>query len=146
MRFPMLIACVVGALAGGVVGAAHAMHAPVHPVRVRAIRASVDHYRSVAWLFQRAARQRPTPTSFSYRRSTDPAYLQWTLKQWQEREYDARLHAIDALQHRLDVPLPHGPALHASLTKRIAYARTLTVRLQRIYPGRVTAARTLATA
>jgi hypothetical protein len=143
MRFSLLIACIAGAIATGVVGAANAMHAPVHP-QVRAIRASVDHYRSVAWLFQRAARVHPTPTSFSYRRSTDPAYLQWTLKQWERREYDARLHALDALRRRLDLALPHGPALHASLARRIAYARTLTVSLQRVYPGHVTATRTLA--
>jgi hypothetical protein len=104
----------------------------VRPVRIRAFRAAVDHYRSVAWLYQRAARVRRTPTSYSYRRSTDPAYLQWTVKEWQHREYDARLHAITALQRRLDVKLPAAPGIHASLSRRIAYARTLTTRLQKI--------------
>jgi hypothetical protein len=123
------------ALATVVVGAARAMHpAAASPRRVRAIRASVDHYRSVAWLFERAARRHPTPTSFSYRRSTDPAYLQWTLEQWQHREYDARRLALSALRRRLDLRLPAGPGIHASLPRRIAYARTLTARLQKVDP------------
>jgi hypothetical protein len=132
-------------LATVVVGAARAMHAPAAPARVRAIRQSVDHYRSVAWLFQRAAHQKTTPTSFSYRRSTDGAYLQWTLKQWQQREFEARLHALASLRRRLDLKLPAGPGLHASIASRIAYAKTLTVKLQQIYPGRSTA-RSLASA
>jgi hypothetical protein len=132
-------------LATVVVGAARAMHPATAPARLRTIRASVDHYRSVAWLFQRAARLHPTPTSFSYRRSTDPAYLQWTLKQWQQREFDARARALTALRHRLDLKLPASPGLHASLVSRIAYAKTLTTRLQKVYPGH-TATRSLASA
>jgi hypothetical protein len=54
------------------------------------------------------------------------------------------LTALHALKRRLDLSLPAGPGRHASLGRRIAYARTLTVRLQRIYPGRP--ARSLASA
>ncbi len=133
------------ALATTVVGAARAMHAAAAPVRVRAIRESVDHYRSVAWLFQRAARQPVTPTNYSYRRSTDPAYLQWTLKQWEAREYDARLHALRALKQRLDLSLPASPGLHASLPRRIAYAKTLAIRLEKVDPSHATS-RSLASA
>lgn len=148
MRRFLLKACLLAAvMTAAVVGVARAMHAPAERPHVRALRSAVDHYRSVAWLFQRAARQRRTPTSFSYRRTTDPAYLQWTLKQWQNREYDARLHAVAALRRKLDVSLPSSPGLHASLGRRIAYARTLAVRLQEIYPGRTdTGTRTLADA
>lgn len=146
MRRLLLKACLLAAfVAAGAVGAARAMHAPTHRTQLRGMRSAVEHYRSVAWLFQRAARQRPTPTSYSYRRTSDPSYLQWTLKQWQKREYDARLHAVAALQRKLDIALPASPGLHASLGRRIAYARTLAVRLQKIYPGHTdTGTRTLA--
>ena len=147
MRLSLLSACLIaGFLAAAVVGAAHAMHktAP-RPVRVRAFRTAADHYRSVAWLYQRAARVHPTPTSYSYRKSTDPGYLQWTVKEWQHREFNARLHAIAALRRRLDLNLPTGPGIHASLGRRIAYARTLVSRLQKISPTRIQT-RSLATA
>lgn len=144
LRVSLLFA---GFLAAAVVGAARAMHPSASaPPRVRAIRTAVDHYRSVAWLFQRAARVRPTPTSYSYRRSTDPAYLRWTLAQWQRREFDARRHAVSTLKRKLHVSLPAGPGLHASLARRIAYARTLTVRLHTVYPARATDTRSLASA
>jgi hypothetical protein len=79
--------------------------------------------------------QRTTPTSFSYRRSADPAYLQWTLKEWQQREYDARMHALASLRHRLDLQLPASPGIHAALSRRITFARELAVRLQKVTSG-----------
>lgn len=143
MRLTFASVCVAAAAAAAVVSVARAMHTPL-PVRVHAMRASVDHYRQVAWLFQRAAHRHTTPTSYSYRRSADPAYLQWTLKQWEEREYDARQHAIAALRRRLGLKLSAGPGIHAAISRRIAYSRDLTVKLQRISTGH--AARTLASA
>jgi len=135
LRLSLASVCIAAATAAAVVGAARAMHAPAAPARVRAIRSSVDHYREVAWLFQRAARQHPTPTSFSYRRSTDPAYLQWTLKSWQRHEFDARARALATLRRKLDVSLPASPGIHAALGRRIAYAKTLALKLQRISTG-----------
>jgi hypothetical protein len=135
---------VITAAAVGVARAAQAMHPTEMPRLVRSMRASADHYRTVAWTYQRAARLHRTPTSYSYRRSSDPQYLQWTLAAWQRHEYTARQAALRALKRRLDVSLPIGPGPHASLQRRIAYARTLTVRLQRIYPGHPS--RTLASA
>ena len=132
MRLSFVSVCIAAALAAAVVGAARAMHAPASHPRVRAIRSAVDHYRTVTWLFQRASRQHPTPTSYSYRRSTDPAYLQWTLKEWEHREYDARLHAMSALRHRLRLDLPASPGLHAALDRRIAFARELTQKLAKV--------------
>jgi hypothetical protein len=146
LRLPFLSVCFAAAAAAAVVSVAHAMHAPSAPPRVRAIRSSVDHYRSVAWLFERAAKKRPTPTSYSYRRSTDPSYLQWTLKEWQQREYDARLHALGALQQRLDLKLPASPGLHAALDRRIAYARTVAIKLQKVSTGHEKGTRTLQSA
>lgn len=146
MRLSLFRVCVLAAvLATMMAGAARAMHAPAPPARVHAIRASVDHYRSVAWLFQRAAHQKTTPTTFSYRRSTDGDYLQWTLKQWQQREFDARRQALASLRRRLDLALPASPGIHASIASRLAYSETLTAKLQKIYPGRV-ATRGLASA
>jgi hypothetical protein len=146
LRLSFLSVCCAAAAAAVVVSVAHAMHAPAAPARIRAIRSSVDHYRSVAWLFQRAAKAHPTPTSYSYRKSTDPGYLQWTLKEWQQREYDARLHALAALRQRLHLQLPASPGIHASLGRRIAYARTLAIKLQNLSTGHATATRTLASA
>jgi hypothetical protein len=143
LRLTFASVCIAAAAAAAVVSVARAMHTPL-PVRVRTMRVSVDHYRRVAWLFQRAAHRHTTPTSYSYRRSADPAYLQWTLKQWEEREYDARLHAVAALRRRLGLKLPDGPGIHASIGRRIAYSRDLVVKLQRVSTGH--AARTLASA
>jgi hypothetical protein len=128
----------------GVARAAQAMRPADMPRLVRSMRASADHYRTIAWTYQRAARLHRTPTSYSYRRSSDPEYLQWTVAAWQRHEYAARQAALRALKRRLDVSLPVGPGPHASLQRRITYARTLTVRLQRIYPGHPS--RTLASA
>lgn len=128
----------------GVAHAAQALRPADMPERVRSMRASVDHYRSVAWTYQRAARLHRTPTTYSYRRSSNSAYLQWTVNMWQRRESTARKAALHALKRRLDLSLPAGPGPHASLSRRITYAHTLTVRLRRIYPGH--ASRSLASA
>jgi Transglycosylase-like domain len=135
--------CTVALALIGVAHAAQATHSHASGL-VRTMRISADHYRTVAWTYQRAARRHVTPTTYSYRRSSDPDYLQWTVAAWQRHEYRARVAALHALQQRLEVTLPAGPGLHASLHRRITYARTLTVQLQRIYPGRPT--RSLASA
>src|SRR5439155_1969022 len=90
------------------------------------------------WNYQRAAHVRRTRTSFSYRRSTDRAYLQWSLDTWTSRAYLARLQALAAIHRRLAVNLPKPPRLHAQLSRRISYSRRLTLSLRRIYPGTVT--------
>jgi hypothetical protein len=109
-----------------------------------ALRAVVDHYRLVAWTFERAARRPLAPTDYTYRRSTDPAYLQWTIDTWQRRADAARRAALTRIDRRLAVALPAPPLLHSRLSLRIAYSRRLTLKLQSIYPGK--AARSLASA
>jgi hypothetical protein len=104
---------------------------------VRTTRADVDRYRLLAWTYERVARQRRTPTSYSYRRSTDVSYLEWTLERWERTAYEARGHALARLRRATRRPLPHAPRLHAVLGARIAFDRTLTVRLRKIYPGTV---------
>jgi hypothetical protein len=111
---------------------------PDRPVSLRSLRAVVEHYREVTWMYERAARVERTPTSFSYRRSTDPEYLQWTIDTWTRRAYVARERAVARLDRSLSVSLPRGPALHSRLYARLAYSRRLTLRLRRIYPGTVT--------
>jgi hypothetical protein len=108
------------------------------------MRALVDHYRSLAWTYQRAGHARRTPTSFSYRRSTDRPYLQWTLAQWTRHAYSAQSRALTTIHRRLAVPLPKQPGLHAAIATRLRYNRRLALRLRRIYPGTVT--RTFASA
>ncbi|HVV60081.1 MAG TPA: hypothetical protein VHC45_17095 [Gaiellaceae bacterium] len=116
---------------------AGAARATATATQVRAARADVDRYRLLAWTFQRVAEEPRTPTSYSYRRSSDPSYLEWTLEQWQRTAYEARGHALARLRRQTHRKLPHAPKLHAVLGARIAFDRTLTVDLRRIYPGRV---------
>jgi hypothetical protein len=114
----------------------------LHPAdaSVGELRSLADHYRSVTWAYQRAARQHRTPTSFSYRRSADRGYLRWTIDAWTRRAYVARSRALVSIHRRLQVALPHAPALRAPLAQRVAYSRRLTLSLRRIYPGTVTRA------
>jgi hypothetical protein len=107
---------------------------------VASIRALVDHYRSLAWTYQRAARLPRTKTSFSYRRSSNRLYLRWTLDSWTRRAYRAEHRALSAIHKRLAVPLPAQPALRSSASARLRYSRRLALRLRTIYPGRVTRA------
>jgi hypothetical protein len=111
---------------------------PDRPVTVRALRAAVEHYRQVTWMYERAAHLRRTPTSFSYRRSTDPSYLQWTIDVWTRRAYAARGRALARIHRSLSVELPKAPALHSRLYARLAFSRRLALQLRRIYPGTVT--------
>jgi hypothetical protein len=121
----------------GAAGAARQTTVPAKAAGLRTIRTEIDHYRQLAWSFASVAHERRRPTSFSYRRSTDAAYLEWTLGHWELAAYEERGHALAAIRHRTKAPLPHAPRLHAVLGARIAFARTLTMKLKRIYPGRV---------
>ncbi len=124
-----------------VVGAARAAQ-NVHPTEpsasIPALRALVDHYRLVTWKYQAAAGTRRTPTSFSYRRSSDRAYLGWTIERWTRLAYEARARTLTRIHKRLDVRLPRAPALRSSLHRRLSYSRSLTLHLRKIYPGTVT--------
>jgi Transglycosylase-like domain len=111
---------------------------PDQPAPVKAMRGVIDHYRTLTWTYERAARVGRTRSAFSDRHSTDRAYLQWTIDAWTARAYHARALALARIQRRLSVPLPHAPALHARLARRLSYSRTLTLRLRHIYPGTVT--------
>lgn len=105
---------------------------------VTELRSLADHYRLVTWEYERAAHVRRTPTSFSYRHSSDRAYLRWTIDAWTRRAYRARSVALQKIHRKLAVPLPQAPSLRAPLARRVTYSRRLTLRLRRIYPGRVT--------
>jgi hypothetical protein len=123
-----------------VTGAAFARDArqPDRPAPVASMRSLVDHYRTLTWTYQRASHVKRTASSYSYRRSTDRAYLQWSIDTWTRRAYLARRQALAAIHRRLAVKLPPPPRLHAQLSDRLAYSRQLTLRLRRIYPGTVT--------
>jgi hypothetical protein len=107
---------------------------------VRQLRMLTDHYRLVTWQFQKAARVKRTPTSFSYRRTSSRAYLTWTVESWTRRAYLAERVAVKAIHRKLAVELPQPPTLRARLYRRIAFNHRLALRLRRIYPGRVTRA------
>jgi hypothetical protein len=104
---------------------------------VAELRMLTDHYRRVTWAYQEAAHVRRTPTSFSYRRSTDPGYLHWTVASWTNHAYVAQRAALAALHRKLAVALPRPPGLRAPRLREISYSRALALRLRRIYPGRV---------
>ena len=136
------LATLTFALAGA--AAARQVARVASPSSTTALRTVIDHYRVVTWTFQRAAHEHRTPTSFSYRHSADPAYLQWTATTWEARAGHARADALARLRSSFAVALPRAPRPHSKLAVRLSYSRNLTLRLRRIYPGTVT--RTFATA
>jgi hypothetical protein len=138
--YPLSLAGLAALLMLIVAGTAFA-RATVRPDRspsVRSLRAVVEHYRQVTWMYERAAHRHRTPTSFSYRQSTDASYLQWTIDVWTRRAYRARSLALVRIHRSLSVDLPKAPALHSRLSARLAYSKRLALRLRRIYPGTVT--------
>jgi hypothetical protein len=143
IRAALVVSAVVAIAATGLAGAAQAIR-PNEPAPIVELRTLADHYRRVTWEYQRAAHVRRTPTSLSYRRSIDRAYLRWTVDSWTRRAYRAQRLALTALHRRLAVTLPRQPALRAPLRRTISYSRQLALSLRRIYPGRVT--RTFASA
>ncbi|MDX6425173.1 MAG: Transglycosylase-like domain [Gaiellaceae bacterium] len=142
MRFtlPLGLAVLALILAFALVGTAFARESvrPDQPVSINAMRSIVDHYRALTWTYQRAADTRKTPASFRDRRSTDRAYLQWSIDTWTRRADLARRDALARIQRRLSIRLPKSPPLYARLLARVRYSRRLTLNLRRIYPGRVT--------
>jgi hypothetical protein len=128
----------ISTLAVGGARAAQNVRPADTPASIPSLRALVDHYRVVTWRYQAAAKLHRTPTSYSYRRSSDRAYLRWTIDRWTRLAYVARERTLARIHHKLDVKLPQAPALRAPLHRRLTYSRTLTLRLRKIYPGRVT--------
>jgi hypothetical protein len=142
LRFtlPLGIAALAAILAFALVGSAFAHDSvrPDQPVSINSMRSIVDHYRTLTWTYQRAADRKKTQTSYSDRRSTDRAYLQWSIDAWTRRADLARRDALAKIQRKLAVPLPKSPRLHARLSARVTYSRQLALSLRKIYPGRVT--------
>jgi hypothetical protein len=137
---PLCLAGLAALVAFMLTGAASARLAPDPGVSIRSLRSLVDHYRTVTWTYERAAHERRTPTSFSDRRSADREYLEWTIDTWTRRSYHARSRALERIQRRLKVDLPHAPRLHGRLADRVSYSRAVTLRLRKLYPGHVTRA------
>ena len=87
----------------------------------------------------RGAHRRRTPTSFSYRRSTDRAYLQWTIDAWTRRAYAPSAARSPRSTSAWPSPLPAQPRpARARRPRGSRYSRRLALRLERIYPGKVT--------
>jgi hypothetical protein len=142
VRFPIPLsfAALAGIITFALAGAAFARDTvrPARPVAIPVLRHVVEHYRTLTWTFERAARVRRTPTSFSYRHSIDREYLQWTIETWSRRASTARDVALRRVHTRLAVAIPNPPLAHSALARRVAYTRRLTIELRRIYPGSVT--------
>ena len=142
VRFPipLSIAALAGLITFVLAGAAFARETvrPARPVAIPALRQVVEHYRTLTWTFERAARVRRTPTSFSYRHSVDRDYLQWTIDTWTRRATTARDVALHRVHARLAIAIPKPPLAHSALSQRVAYTRRLTLELRRISPGKIT--------
>jgi hypothetical protein len=142
LRFtlPLGLAALAAILTFALVGSAFARDSvrPDQPVSIKALRSIVDHYRTLTWTYERAADRKKTPTSYSDRRSSDRAYLQWSIDTWTRRADLARREALAKIQRKLAVQLPKSPQLYARLSARLTYSRRLTLSLRKIYPGRVT--------
>jgi hypothetical protein len=119
---------------------------PDRPVSAAALRAVVDHYRVVTWTYERAARRPLTRTTYSYRRSTDPTYLEWTIATWTQRADTARNAALERINRSVTMRLPEAPTVHSALARRLAYSRRLALDLRGIYPGRTSRRYAVATA
>jgi hypothetical protein len=141
-----VLASLVAVTVVGVARAAQSARPVDSPGTVRALRSTVDFYRELAWTYQRAALRHPTPTSFSYKHSTDGAYLRWTLAVWEKDAHAASVAAVRSLRTRLGLKLPAPPAVQAPLQSRIAYAKRVTKRLRQIYPVHSSNSRSLASA
>jgi hypothetical protein len=141
VRFPipLSIAALAALITFALAGAAFARETvrPARPVAIPALRQVAEHYRTLTWTFERAARVRRTPTSFSYRHSADRRYLQWTIDTWTRRASTAREVALRRVHRKLAVAIPKSPRPHGALSQRIDYTRHLTLELRRIYPGSV---------
>jgi hypothetical protein len=140
LTLPLGLAALAAILTFALVGTAFARESvrPDQPVSIGSMRAMVDHYRKLTWTYERAADRKRTPTSFSDHRSTDRAYLQWSIDTWTRRSDLARRTALAKIQRRLSIRLPKSPPLHAQLSARVTYSRRLAINLRRIYPGTVT--------
>jgi hypothetical protein len=142
LRFtlPLCLAALAVILTSVLVGTAFARQSvrPDQPAPIASMRAIADHYRTLTWTYEHAAHRKRTPTSLSYRRSTDRAYLQWSIDSWTRRSDVARRAALNKIQRRLSVRLPKAPPLYSRLYARVSYSRRLALKLRRIYPGRVT--------
>lgn len=133
--FAALAALLTFALAGGAFARGGAR--PAQATSARGLRVVIDHYRDLTWTYERAARLPRTPISARYRRSNDRGYLEWVADRWTRRAYAARRRALVRIDRRLSVALPAGPGLRSALSTRLSYSRRLTLRLRRIYPGRI---------
>jgi hypothetical protein len=140
LTLPIGLAALAVILTFALVGPAFAHESvrPDQPVSINAMRSMVDHYRTLTWTYERAAHHKKTTTSFIDRRTTDRAYLQWSIDVWTRRADQARRAALAKIQRRLSVHLPRSPSLHARLYERLTYSRRLTLKLRKIYPGMVT--------
>jgi hypothetical protein len=141
VRFPipLSIAALAGLITFALAGAAFARETvrPARPLAIPTLRQAAEHYRTLTWTFQKAASVRRTPTSFSYRRSENRAYLQWTIDTWTRRASTARDVALRRVHRRLALAIPEAPRPHSALWRRIVYTRRLTLALRRFYPGSV---------
>lgn len=140
LTLPLCLAVLAASVTFVLVGSAFARQSvrPDQPVPVAALRALVDHYRTLTWTYERAADRKRTPTSFSDRRSTDRAYLQWSIDTWTRRADVARRRALAKIRRGLSIALPASPPLHGALADRLRYNRRLAIDLHRVYPGKVT--------
>ena len=131
------VAVAVAIVAGvfGVARAAQAARSSDRSPSLETLRGLVDHYRSVTWTFERAARVPRFPSTFTERRTEDRAYLRWAIDRWTQRAYVARGQALRSLRRRFGVALPQPPGLRARLAPTLSYNRRLAVRLWSIYPG-----------
>jgi hypothetical protein len=139
LALSLAAAAVGGALVVGILGVARVAQAarPNDPSSLKTLRGLVDHYRTVTWTFERAARVPRLQTTYTDRRTGDRAYLRWAIDRWTRRAYVARSQALQSLHHRFAVALPQPPKLRAPLHLTLSYNRRLALRLRGIYPGRV---------
>jgi hypothetical protein len=149
----LALLCALAALAGIVTSVATSRAGAAERLSTApgAAALQIGRYQQVTWRWQRALGKPPTPSSFSARRSTDPAYRQWVLKLWQRRAHRAQQQASAWLAARVRSyqasavhwervmglrrgPLRQTAAIAPSLAERqalLAYWRRRALQLER---------------
>jgi hypothetical protein len=141
----LVLAFVATAALSGAAGRATAGARAHRTVASAAVVAAVADYRQLTWTYDRVAHlRRARGMTFSGRRvaSTPRAVLEL----WKHRADIARRAALATLRRTIGVRLPAAPAARVSAARQRAYSQRLALALERIFPVRLSSARTLASA
>lgn len=89
----LLVLCGVAALLLAALAPTRSAHAA--PTRTQLTLAQIDTFRTATWRLQKLMGRKRTPSLFTERRTTDPAYRLWVRNLWKRRAARARRQAAN---------------------------------------------------